>query len=66
VDSEQSGSYIELVIDEHGLVQRVRLDSAAPSLNDRMIVAAAKAWRFRPATRHGQAVPYMLRVPVTR
>jgi protein TonB len=63
---EQFASELELVIDEHGLVQRVRLDSAAPSLNDRMIVAAAKAWRFRPATRNGQAVPYVLRVPVTR
>jgi len=62
---EQGASELELVIDEQGLVQRVRLDSAAPSLNDRMIVAAAKAWRFRPATRHGQAVPYVLRVPLT-
>ncbi len=62
---EQGASELQLVIDEQGLVQRVRLDSAAPSLNDRMIVAAAKAWRFRPATRHGQAVPYVLRVPLT-
>ncbi len=64
-DSEQSGSYIELVIDEHGQVQQVRLKSSDLSLNDRMIVAAAKAWQFRPATRAGRPVPYTLRLPVT-
>jgi hypothetical protein len=65
-DGEPGASDLELVIDEHGLVQRARLDAATPSLNDRMIVAAAKAWQFRPATREGHAVPYVLRVPVTR
>lgn len=65
-DGEGGTSVLELVIDANGLVQQVQLDAAAPSHNDRMIVAAAKAWRFRPATREGHAVPYVLRLPITR
>ncbi len=65
-DGEGGTSILELVIDANGLVQQVQLDAAAPSNNDRMIVAAAKAWRFRPATRDGHAVPYVLRLPITR
>ncbi len=62
-DGGSGASVLELVIDAQGRVRQVQLDAAAPSLNDRMIVAAAKAWRFRPATRDGRAVPYVLRVP---
>jgi protein TonB len=65
-DSEQGRSEMELVIDEQGQVRQVRLQSPDISLNDRMLVAAAKAWQFRPATRDGHPVSYVLRVPVTR
>jgi hypothetical protein len=65
-DSEQSASYIEVTVDERGQVAQVRLRSSDASLNDRMIVAAAKAWQFRPAVKDGRPVPYVLTVPVTR
>jgi len=65
-DSEPSASYIEVTVDERGQVAQVRLRSTDASLNDRMIVAAAKAWQFRPAVKDGRPVPYVLTVPVTR
>lgn len=65
-DAEQSGSYVEVVVDEHGEVAQVKLRSSDLSLNDRMIVAAVKAWQFQPAMKDGRPVKYRLRVPVTR
>ncbi|MGE3889220.1 MAG: hypothetical protein AB7H81_22535 [Vicinamibacterales bacterium] len=59
-------SALEMVIDEQGRVRQVWLDSVAPSSNDLLMVSAARAWRFRPATRNGQPVPYVLRLPLTR
>ena len=66
-DTTPTGSAMEVMVDESGRVLRVRLHPAeTPSLNDRMLVSAAKAWQFRPAIRGGHAVPYVLRIPVTR
>ena len=65
-DSPTSDSHIEVMVDEQGRVVQVRLRSTDASLNDRMIVAAAKAWQFRPALKDGQPVPYVLQVPVIR
>ena len=65
-DTEPSDSYVEVVVDERGEVTRVRLRSTDLSLNDRMIVAAAKAWQFEPAMKDGHPVKYVLRLPVTR
>jgi TonB family protein len=64
-DSEPSDSYVEVVVDERGQVARVRLHSSDLKLNDRMLVAAAKAWQFHPALKDGRPVKYVLRVPVT-
>ena len=65
-DTEASDSYVEVVVDERGEVTQVRLRSSDLSLNDRMIVAAAKAWQFEPAMKDGRPVKYVLRLPVTR
>lgn len=56
---------LELYVNEEGLVDRVRLVSPANRYNERMIVAAAKAWRFRPAFRDGQPVKYRTIIRVT-
>ena len=61
--------YLELVIDEQGAVERVRLraKSLAPGqtlYRHRMLLAAAKAWQFEPAHLNGQAVRYVMRVPL--
>ena len=65
-DSEPSDAYMEVTVDEQGLVQQVRLRSIDPTINERMILAAAKAWQFEPARKDGVPVKYVLRVPVTR
>jgi hypothetical protein len=61
-----SGSYLELLVNEHGLVERVRLRSPHSTLHERMLVSAAKAWRFRPAMKDGQPVKFVARVAVPR
>jgi uncharacterized protein len=54
----------EIVVDETGDVEEVRLKSPERRYQERMLVAAAKAWKFRPARLNGEAVKYRLRVPV--
>jgi hypothetical protein len=57
-----------LDIDEQGEVSQVRL--ASVSAEERyyagMMVAAAKAWRFRPAQKEGKPVRYRLRLRVSQ
>lgn len=66
IDTEPSDAEIELVVNADGVVTQVRLRSSGElSLNDRMLVAAAKAWQFRPAVKDGRPVSYTLRIPVT-
>jgi len=64
-DAEPSDSWVEVTVDERGQVAQVRLHSSDASLNDRMLVAAAKAWQFQPALKDGRPVKYVLRLPVT-
>lgn len=49
--------FVELYIDEHGLVRRARLAEprVAPEIG-RSVIAALSAARFRPASREGRAV----------
>jgi hypothetical protein len=56
--------YFDMVVSETGEVQIVKLFSPAHSFHDRMLVAAAKAWRFRPAMRDGKPVSYRMRVSI--
>lgn len=56
---------LELLVLEDGTVGEVRLVPASYRLQDRMMVSAAKAWRFRPAERDGRPVRYRLRIPIT-
>jgi len=56
--------YFDLVVDEAGDVQFVRLISPRNRYQDRMLVAAAKAWKFKPALLDGKPVKYRLRMPV--
>jgi hypothetical protein len=56
---------LELVVSQTGDVDHVRLISPGNRYQDRMIVAAAKAWRFRPATKDGTPVRSRTRVRVT-
>jgi hypothetical protein len=56
--------YFDLVVNETGDVQVVRLISPRNRYQDRMLVAAAKAWKFKPALLDGRPVKYRLRMPV--
>lgn len=55
----------ELVVDEKGQVERVRLLSADNRYQERMLLSAAKAWRFEPARRNGVPVKFLTQVKVT-
>lgn len=56
--------YFDLIVDEKGIVQQVKLISPRRRYHDRMLVAAAKAWQFSPATLDGQPVKYRILVPI--
>ncbi len=56
--------YFELLVDESGDVEVVRLISPTHRYQDRILVAAAKAWKFRPAMLHGRPVKYRLSIPI--
>jgi hypothetical protein len=55
----------DMVIDEIGNVERVRLVSPTNRYQERMLVSAAKAWKFRPATRDGRPVRFRVQVRIT-
>jgi hypothetical protein len=59
-------AYFEILVNEGGTVERVRLMAAQARFQDRMLVSAAKAWRFKPATKGGESVRYLLKVPTTQ
>lgn len=56
--------YFDMLIDETGNVASVKLFSPRRRYHDRMLVAAAKAWKFRPAVLDGQPVKYRIRIPI--
>jgi len=58
--------YFDLLVNEAGLVEEVRLRGPAPSMQERMMVSAVKAWRFRPAMKDGEPVRYRVRLPIPR
>jgi hypothetical protein len=49
---------MELLISETGTVEQVRLVAGPSRLPDVMLLSGAKAWRFKPASREGEAVRY--------
>jgi TonB family protein len=64
VPLDQIGT-LELLVDEQGDVENVRLVSPGNRFHDRMIVASAKTWKFRPATKDGRGVKFRTRVRIT-
>ena len=57
-------SYYEILVDENGAAASVKLISPVRRYYDGMLVAAAKAWTFKPAVRDGRPVKYWIRVPI--
>jgi hypothetical protein len=55
---ESRVNIMELLIAESGSVEQVRLIAGPTRLPDVMLLSGAKAWRFKPASREGEAVRY--------
>jgi hypothetical protein len=56
--------YFDIIVDERGEVEFVKLLSPTRRYQDRMLVAAAKAWKFSPALLNGTPVKYRLQIPI--
>jgi hypothetical protein len=56
---------LELMVNTAGTVDQVHLISPYNRYQERMLVAAAKAWIFQPATRDGRPVRFRARIRVT-
>jgi len=56
---------IEVVIDEFGGVESAVMTSSVTNSYDRLAVAAAKTWKFKPATLDGKPVKFRKVVQVT-
>ena len=56
---------VDLLVDEQGDVESVRLTSPGNRFQERMLVSAAKMWKFRPAFKDGHPVRYRARVRLT-
>ena len=63
--ADEEVGVLELTVTETGRVAHVRLVSASNRFQERMLVAAAKSWRFQPATKDGRPVRFRARVRVT-
>ena len=55
---------LDLLISADGRVEHVRLRTPPRDVHEFMLVSAAKAWRFDPATVHGRAVRFLLSVAI--
>jgi periplasmic protein TonB len=64
VPEDQIGS-VDLLVDDQGNVEAVRLASPGNRYQERMLVSAAKMWKFRPAYKDNHPVRYRTRVRLT-
>ena len=56
---------MEIVVGESGAVESADIRVATHPAYDKIAVAAARSWRYKPATRDGVAVRYRKLVQVT-
>ena len=63
-DPDATTGYFDIIVNELGQVDEVRLISPSRRYYDRMMVAAAKAWMFQPARLNGRPVKYRTRIPI--
>jgi TonB family protein len=55
---------LEVVIDERGRVDKVTVTQSVNSAYDRLIVAAAREWKYKPATKDGRPVRFVKTVVI--
>ena len=56
---------LDLLVTADGRVEHVRLQTTPRDVHEFMLVSAAKAWRFEPATLHGRPVRFRHSVAIT-
>jgi TonB family protein len=64
VRSLHRSGIVDVVIDEHGSVQEVAVRQSVNAAYDSLVVAAARTWKYRPATRNGVPVRFVKSVVV--
>jgi TonB family protein len=57
-------SKIDLLIDEHGAVEEVTVTQPVSPAYDRLIVAAARKWRYKPALKDGVPIKFVSTVVI--
>jgi hypothetical protein len=56
--------WLDMIIGRDGTVERVKLNTPLNRHHERMIVSAAKAWKFRPASKGARSVRYRITVKI--
>jgi hypothetical protein len=63
-DPEDRRCAVQIIIDATGAVESAKLVGSRIGSRDYWWVAAAKAWRFQPATRDGRPVRFLASIPI--
>jgi hypothetical protein len=68
VSQTRERGLMEIVIDEQGRVTQIELKGRMHPVFDSQLIAAAKDWRYRPATFNGRAVKYrkLVQINITK
>jgi TonB family protein len=56
---------VELVVDEAGAVESATMRVSINPFYDRLLLEAARGWKYRPATLNGEPVKYRKSVQIT-
>ena len=54
----RSGTF-DVVIDEHGIVENVIVRQSVNAAYDALVIATARSWKYRPATRDGVPIRFV-------
>jgi TonB family protein len=65
IASGQSTGILEVLIDEKGEVESAIMREPVNPIFDATVLAAARTWRYRPATKDGKPVKYVKRIGVS-
>ena len=57
-------STIDVVINEHGTVDEVTVKQPVTPVYDKLVVAAAKTWRYKPALKDGVPIKFVSTVVI--
>lgn len=56
---------IEVLIDEHGRVERAALTQPLHPIYDALVLDATESWQYKPATRDGKPVTFLKTIEIT-